>query len=84
MMLVGPCDHRHLALCGVYSKDAIIETPMRRPAGILLLCTTRLLTSFYSWTLVFMTVWGPKALGRREHAMRPQPAAGRIRHVRRP
>jgi len=74
MMLVGTLSITGTwPFAGFYSKDAIIETAYatgRAGHVFAYLCTTiaALLTSFYSWRLVFMTFWGPKLWEGGEHA----------------
>lgn len=67
--------HTSLGFSGFFSKDAIIESAFSASlAGVSfaqlafwLGITAALLTSFYSWRLIYMTFHGPRATGQDDH-----------------
>jgi NADH-quinone oxidoreductase subunit L len=61
-----------IGLAGFLSKDAIIESTFAAGAGpgefaFVLLVLAALMTSFYSWRLMFMTFWGTPRGDRHAH-----------------
>jgi NADH-quinone oxidoreductase subunit L len=73
MMLIGTLALTGFPLtAGFFSKDAIIEAAYasHRPGAVYaFLCVTAaaLLTSFYSWRLIFMTFWGERRVAHAAH-----------------
>jgi NADH-quinone oxidoreductase subunit L len=64
--------HLGAGFAGFYSKDAILEAAFARGTGISTMAfwagvTAALLTSFYSWRLMFLTFWGSPRWIESEH-----------------
>ncbi|BDI61220.1 NADH-quinone oxidoreductase subunit L [Qipengyuania nanhaisediminis] len=64
--------HLGVGFAGFWSKDAILEVAFARGTGISLMAfwlgvTAALLTSFYSWRLMFLTFWGRPRWTESEH-----------------
>ena len=64
--------HLGVGFAGFWSKDAILEVAFARGTGISTMAfwlgvTAALLTSFYSWRLMFLTFWGKPRWIESEH-----------------